>query len=273
MSFLYSKIPQFENVCNICFSRNIKKTQSTYSHEVGPTSYVRNKSMNFTICRNCNYSFCGENFKDYISLGSQSMSNSDKFKRVGDGITPGREFFMTKGAIAIIKREKLKVLVFAPGNSLDHQLIRKIESVMECKITDLKNFQVSDYFIPIEAKEVFDIVIACEVVEHFMSPRKEFSNLFRYLNKNGLLIVSTDTRVSECTTERVYPFLYGHTSYYSGRSLIFLAEMNNMFIDFRTPEGQNFNSKIKRYIYMTKSKETYFKLVERFAVITRPLCE
>lgn len=271
--YLYNRVKQHEDLCNICLSSKINRKRIDYLGEVKPPAYVKNRSMVFKICEDCGYSFCKENFKDYLTLGSKSISSIENCKRVGSRQNKGREFFMANGAIAILKKKKLRILVFAPGNSLDHQTIRELDSVDTCKVTDLSNFQESEHFIPLDTKEQFDIVIACEVVEHFMEPRKEFFNLFRYLDKDGLLMISTDTRVEDAVTERLYPFLYGHTSYYSGKSLIFLAGMNDIFIDFRTPEGETFNSKIKRYIYMTKSKNTHLKIIDRFSIITHPMAE
>lgn len=246
--------------------------------------------MNFLLCLDCGYSYCRENFKDYVKLGSQTISSSKDYVRVGDGVRPGREYYMVKEAVDILgdldfflpreekerlNKRKFRVLIFAPGNSLDHELIRKLDSVEECKITDLKNFQQSVHFVPLDTKESFDIVIACEVVEHFTYPRKEFGNLFRYLKKTGFLIVSTNLRKDEDFSERTYPFLYGHTSYYSGRSLIFLAEMNGFFIDFRTPIGPTFNfkSKIKRFTYFTRSQDSYLSLKNYFSIKPYPECE
>ncbi len=275
--FLYYKLPETENHCKICFSSNLRMERHTYDAEVSYPAYlvnsIKNRSMFFEICGDCAFSFCEENFKDYIALGTESMSSAEDSKRVGGKNTKGREYFMARSAIAILKKEKLRVLVFAPGNSEDHISLRKLDSVVECKITDLKNFQSSEYFIPLDSKEVFDIVVACEVVEHFVHPRKEFSNLFRYLKKDGLLVLSTNTRVEDLQVERMYPFLHGHTSYYSGKSLIFLAGMNDIFVDFRTPEGETFKSKTKRYIYMTKSKNTHLKIIDRFSIITHPMAE
>lgn len=251
---------------------------------------MKRKTMNFLLCLDCGYSYCRQNYKDYVRLGSKTISSSEDYARVGDGLRPGREYYMAKEAIDILGdpdfflpqtvreelgKRKFRVLIFAPGNSLDHELLRRLDSVAECKITDLENFQRSTHFVPLNTRESFDIVIACEVVEHFTYPRKEFGNLFRYLNKTGLLVVSTNLRKDEDFSERTYPFLYGHTSYYSGRSLIFLAEMNGLLIDFRTPIGPTFNfkSKIKRFTYFTKSQDSYLSLKNYFSIKPYPECE
>jgi hypothetical protein len=99
-------------------------------------------------------------------------------------------------------------------------------------------------------------VIACEVVEHFTNPRKEFSNLLKFLNKNGLLITSTNIRSRKADRITSYLFIYRHTSYYSGDSLLLLAHVFRVFIDFRTPIGKNLKSLMKGYIYDKKQINT-----------------
>lgn len=286
----YRSTRQRSTRCNICFSTHLETRRFTFRGEAKPNSYMRHKTMNFLLCLDCGYSYCRENYKDYIKLGADTISSPENYLRVGDGLRPGREFYMAREAIDILRdtdfflpqeakeklnRKKFKVLIFAPGNSLDHELLRKLDSVAECKITDLENFQKSSHFVPLETRESFDVVIACEVVEHFTRPRKEFGNLFRYLNRTGILVVSTNIRKDEDFSERTYPFLYGHTSYYSGKSFIFLAEMNGLLIDFRTPIGPTFNlkSKIKNFTYMTRSQDSYRSLQNHFSIKSYPECE
>jgi SAM-dependent methyltransferase len=180
---------------------------------------------------------------------------------------------MAMNAGGILGKKEIKVLIFSPGASKDHILIRRNSSFAQCSITDLSNFQESEFFIPMDTKEKFDIVVACEVVEHFTKPRQEFSRLFSYLNKNGILIVSTNIRQDSRLGGSAYPFLAGHTSYYSGNSLIHLAAMNHLYIDFRTPTGTWLLSKSKRYIYFAKSKTTYYSIVNYYSRNSKPNSE
>jgi len=239
---------------------------------------VARKSMDFLLCETCGYSFCKENFKDYVALGAKDISNPKRNTRVGDGINPGREFFMAIDMIDFFlkknsSQKKVRILIFAPGNSLDHQLLRKHKAVAECVVTDLRNFQDSEYFVPLETNKKFDIVIACEVAEHFMYPRKEFANLLRYIGNEGILVISTSMRQHKNLSYSLYPFLFGHTSYYSEESLVFLSKMNNVFVNFRVPVGETFNSKTKRYIYMTKSAEVQKGITHFFSEEKVPRCE
>jgi len=236
---------------------------------------LKKDSQLFILCSNCGYSFCPGNYRDDVKTLKRGCDKNNYVARIGDGITPGREYFMAMNAIGILNKNKLRVLIFGPGFNKDHILIRKHDLVSECKIMDLKNFQNSEYFVPIDTKEVFDIVIACEVIEHFADPRKEFSSLISYLDKDGLLIISTCMRLHQGGDHayNLYPFLHGHMSYYSFASLICLARMNNFYIDFRIPIGWRFLSRSKRYVYMTRSKDVYFAVLNYSLAFPNPPSE
>lgn len=266
-------------MCNLCFSKQIKTKTYTYNG-INTTQFkIRNLTLPFLVCEDCGYSYCLENDNDYSKLTRMSATEQTKTEgglpRVGDGITPGREFLMALDAIKILNREKLRVLIFGPGMSKDHELLRKHPLISECIITDLKNFQESEYFIPLQSKKVFDIIIICEVAEHFIQPRKEFSNIFSLLSKNSLLVVSTNMRWVDNFSKNLYPFLSGHTSYYSPKSLIYLADMNNFYIDFRTPKSVSTGDyfKGKNYIYLTNNKIIHFNTLSHFSKIIHPLSE
>lgn len=54
-------------------------------------------------------------------------------------------------------------------------------------------FQFDPYFAnyPENLERTYDYIAACEVVEHFYDPRKEFKKLFDLLNTNGSLVIMT----------------------------------------------------------------------------------
>jgi hypothetical protein len=236
----------------------------------------RSGDLEFLFCNACGYVNCPANNLDYLKMSKLPVNLKPKVKnsfiaRVGDGVTPGREFLMAAGAVDIIGKRNLKVLIFGAGGSLDHVLIRKLKAVSECKITDVKNFQESEYFIRNDSKEFFDIIIVYETIEHFTQPRKDFYNLFSFFNKEALLVISTDLRCTLDISKDIYPFFFGHCSYYSAESLIYLANLNKLYIDFKKPKGSAcFPPKNKRYIYMTNSKETHNKLIAYFSRVKQP---
>lgn len=275
---LFRTLPQSEITCNICFSKNIEKRSYPFrGKNLTPfklgDDILNGGSRIFAVCLDCYYSFCPGNYSDDTKELQYGHSKPGSVARIGDGVTPGREYFMTVDALNITTKKRPKILIFAPGFNMDHILIRKNSSISDCKITDLQNFQESEYFVPIDTKETFDIVIACEVIEHFTKPRKEFARLFSYLKKDGLLIASTSIRFDNDFSTSLYPFLTGHTSYYSGKALVHLARMNNLYIDFRLPVGDSFLGKSKRYIYVANSRKTDLSISEHFSVFLRPPSE
>jgi hypothetical protein len=260
--------------CNVCFSTRIKKVTYTYTGLNNTVFKLRKPTLSFIQCLDCDYCFCQENYRDdckYLHLGN---SHPGCIERIGDGETIlGREYYMARNAFTILGKKDAEILIFGPGFNKDHISIRKHSYVSECKITDLKNFQNSDHFITMDTKETFDVVVACEVVEHFSRPREEFTRLFSYLKKDGLLIFCTNIRRDKDISKCLYPFLSGHMSYYSGASLIHIAKMKGMYIDFRRPAGEEWLGPTKRYIYMTKNKENTFAMAKYFSVVCRPPSE
>ncbi|TXH04404.1 MAG: methyltransferase domain-containing protein [Candidatus Moraniibacteriota bacterium] len=246
--------------CLICFSTSPTKEVSL-QNDAEPISPIKHRVIPFSICDNCGYCSAPVN-KSTIKYNPKKPP---KTTRIGDGMTPGREYFMTIEALRILNRSRVSIGIFGAGKSRDHELIRALPGVTRCSVMDLRNHQNSPHYLPINTKGAFDIVIACEVVEHFMNPRREFSNLFKKVQKNGLLIVSTSLRIEDNFEKYIYPFLYGHTSYYTGRSLMFLAAMNRMFIDFRTPSIGIRQRSAKRYIYLTPSRLIRDRVVASFS--------
>ena len=276
---IYNRLPQSRNTCNICFSKNIEKREYLFGGENKTIFKVRKPTLPFIVCCNCGYSFCIENHNDYFKISklgvTEQVKSNGGASRVGDGTDPGREYLMAIGAIKILGRLKLKILIYAPGMSKDHELLRKHPHVSECKITDLKNFQESTYFIPLQTKEIFDIIIVCEVVEHFTEPRKEFLNFFSKIDNNSLIVISTNLRWVDDFSKNLYPFLTGHTSYYSPKALMTLAEMNKLYIDFRTPVSASTNEHFngKNYIYVSRGKHVYYNILNYFSKKIHPLSE
>lgn len=246
--------------CPICFSFSLPK-EVTLQNDTKPISPIKYRTIRFSICNGCGYSSAPMN----RSTVNYNPKKPSKVTRVGDGVTPGREYFMTIDALRLLGRPQVSVGIFGAGKSKDHELIRRIPGVTSCSIMDLSNHQNSPHYLHINTNESFDIVIACEVVEHFQNPRMEFRNLFKKLKPEGLLIVSTSLKIEDNFEKYIYPFLYGHTSYYTGRSLMFLAKMNMMFVDFRTPAIGARSRSAKRYVYFTPNHQVRDRVIEYFS--------
>ncbi len=246
--------------CLICFSRSPGK-EVTLENDAEPISPIKHRTIRFSICSNCGYCSAPAN----KSTVKYNPKKPPKTARIGDGTTPGREYFMAMEALRILGRSRVSIGIFGAGKSKDHELIRAIPGIVNCSVLDITNHQKSPYYLPIDTNETFDVIIACEVVEHFQNPRREFRNLFKKIRRKGLLIVSTSLKIQDEFEHYIYPFLYGHTSYYTGRSLMFLAKMNKLYIDFRTPSIGIRLKSAKRYIYLTPSHQIRDRVTEYFS--------
>lgn len=252
-SLLLSNLPDVSGRCRVCFSAT-EPRRFTLVKEPGPEYHVKFKTLDFATCPQCGFYFSAQNFNDY-EHNNRGIFKAKKTARVGDGTVPGREYYMTMSAIDVLQRDNLTVAIFGAGLSRDHELIRAHAAVASCVIIDLVNFQESEYFEPVTTKRQFDIVVASEVFEHFMRPRKELARCLSLLRRDGILLASTNLNAKKDITAQAYPFLYGHTSYYSNRSLVVLARMCGAMVRIVKPEYAKI-SPAKRYLYFTKSAAT-----------------
>lgn len=217
-----------------------------------------NDKIVYDFCESCGHVSIPQNFHDYATTEyfSESGVSYSKINRVGDERIPGREYYMGCLAIEAMFEAGMScknILIFGAGQSMDHKHLKKEYSEIDVKITDLKNFQQHENFIDITSASKFDVVIACEVIEHFLTPKEDFVLLLSKLNPKGLLICSTDIRKSHADniSKTTYPFMLGHTSYYTGKSLIGIIKFisDDYIIDFRAPEKLGTN---KRYVLISK---------------------
>ncbi len=168
--------------CLICGSPNLK----VYDIE-RPTRHY-----DVRICGRCRYVSNAENTVDYTKF--QSLDKFALTPRVGTDDHRGREFHMAKMGAEILKRKRLSVMVFGAGRSLDYRHIAKLPSVNKVIMSDVVDLRGEADFINITkgTDQRFDLIIACEVVEHFTDPRTEFPRLFDLLTPDGLLVCSTN---------------------------------------------------------------------------------
>ncbi|MGD9761484.1 MAG: class I SAM-dependent methyltransferase [Candidatus Izemoplasmatales bacterium] len=94
------------------------------------------------------------------------------------------------------------------------------ESSLNVKIFDpfFHNFQEL-------LNDKYDYIIACEVVEHFHNPLKEFTLLYSMLNPNGKLIIMTDPlRETTIFSNWYYKNDETHVFFYSLKTFQFIKE-------------------------------------------------
>ena len=159
-------------------------------------------------------------------------------------------------------------MVFGAGRSLDYQHIAKLPSVNKVIMSDVVDLRGEADFINITegTDQRFDLIIACEVVEHFTDPKTEFPRLFDLLTPEGLLVCSTNIYDGGHPNLHSYLYRRGHVSYYSPRSIGVIAKQSNMQFDFRMPKfgpPQAFGKR-KRYILFSHSLKNLRKAAEYF---------
>jgi hypothetical protein len=217
------------------------------------------------VCRECGHVAIPENLFDYSKITSETQF--ELAKRVGTVDVPGREFGMTTMAVDILHRSGLDVLVYGVGRSMDNIHVQKLPKVSRVAIGDVMKVRNDAEFVDITkpAAERFDIVIASEVIEHFVYPTEEFPRLLSHLADDGLLVCSTNVYDGGRLKGHRYIFLRGHTSYYSPNSLRVIARQNQVLVDFRVPTSAT--GKVgprKRYVLMSRSRAVMDSVCDYF---------
>jgi SAM-dependent methyltransferase len=219
------------------------------------------------ICQRCQYVSNFGNTVDYTKF--ESLSDFSLTARVGTAQQKGREFEMAKMASDILGRKGLSVMVFGAGRSLDYVHIGNLPTVKRVVMSDVVDLRHEAEFVNIitGTSERFDLIIACEVVEHFTDPKTEFPRLFDLLKREGLLVCSTNIYDGGHPSKHGYLYLRGHTSYYSPGAIATIAKQSKIFFDFRMPRyGKPWAvfGKNKRYVLFTRSVDNLQKIAQYF---------
>jgi SAM-dependent methyltransferase len=253
--------------CQACDSPNTRR--SRFTCETNNDQFGR--TLDFIICEDCNFHFAPGNTHSYSSKDAFDADPYSAFGRVGTGDKPGREFSMArmgKQILGLAGKDGGSILLFGAGLSKDHAWLRKEFPLARVSVCDLENFQGIDNFVPIDSDEKFDILVACECIEHFTDLESDFSTLLSKMSKDGIAIFSTNINDGAGVSKRSYPFIVGHTSYYSGRALQKIAKRidGSLEVDFRSPLaclGQLGGT--KRYVIMHSDHAIREAISEYFA--------
>lgn len=205
------------------------------------------------ICRVCGHVGNPDNVHDYRNF--KQLDKLPMRARVGTADRKGREFHMARMATEIMGRSDLDVLVYGAGRSFDNRHIGALPGVRDVAVADVMKLRDDAEFIDINkpASKQFPLVIACEVVEHFLNPAVEFPALFAHVAKGGLLVCSTNVYDGSDMGKHKYIFTPGHTSYYTPEALIHLARSNGYHLDFRAPlVATGYGGPRKRYLFFSK---------------------
>jgi SAM-dependent methyltransferase len=229
------------------------------------TSRRNGRQMTALVCVNCKYVHLPENAHDYTqSVSTKSLGVAP---RVGTKNRTGREFGMAQLGVEVLGRKELSVLIYGVGRSLDNVHIGKLSEVGRVAIGDIMKIRDDAEFVDISkpAAEPFDIVVACEVIEHFADPQNDFANLFAYFADDGVLVCSTNINDGHRLDGQAYIFGRGHVSYYSPEALRAVASKHGVRVDFRVPlSGTGPAGPRKRYVIFTRSDAVMDRVSDYF---------
>ena len=243
--------------CVVCGSPDTRRKLVT-NRGSGRTAKVR-------CCRSCGHVRVLNNRHDYTT--SESVEDLGVGSRCGTHETRGREFGMAKLGAEVLSRPRLDVLVYGAGRSLDNLHIAKLQRVRRVAIGDIMRVRDEADFVDIgqPAKETFDIVIASEVIEHFVQPRKDFKQLFDFVHRAGIVICSTNLYDGGNLDRQTYIFGRGHVSYYTPAALRRIAKANKMHVDFRLPlASKGVAGPRKRYVIFSHSADVMESVSDYF---------
>ena len=223
------------------------------------------RTYEIRICQRCQYVSNAGNTVDYTSF--ESVKRFRLTPRVGTAEHQGREFHMARMGIDILHRQGLDVMVFGAGRSLDYRHIAKLPQVRSVVMSDVVDLGVDADFINITkgTNRRFDLIIACEVVEHFPDPLKEFPRLLELVARNGLLACSTNIYDGKNVAPHTYLYGRGHVSYYSPHAIRLISRRSRMLFDFRVPAIVTGTAgPRKRYVLFSRSSKVMQDVAEYF---------
>lgn len=239
-------------ICIVCETRSGKVVP--VRRGASTRAGIKDRILHVRVCRVCGHAGNPENTFDYRTY--EHLEDLTNAARTGTPERAGREFHMAQMAIDILDRDDLEVLIFGAGRSFDNHHIAALPQVRHVAIADVMQLRDDAEFIDanLPAPRRFPIVVASEVVEHFLDPRSDFAQLLAYVEPGGILVLSTNLYDGGRLANQSYVFVPGHTSYYSAGSLTRLAEANGYLVDFRIPlVATGYAGPRKRYILLSTS--------------------
>jgi len=206
-----------------------------------------------------------DNTHDYTEI--ESAEDMALSTRCGTLDHTGREFAMAQLGIEVLRRTDLALMIYGVGRSLDNIHVAGLPEVRRVVIGDIIRIRADADFVDVSAPatERFDVVVVCEVIEHFLDPRADFEKLIGYVADDGVLICSTNINDGSPLERVRYIFAQGHVSYHSPQALRHIAKANGMKVDFRVPLTAT--GKVgprKRYVIFARSADVMESVSDYF---------
>lgn len=239
--------------CPVCEARAAKVVIVT---DTTPPARGHGKTFRVRICQVCGHVANPENTHDYRQY--DQLDSLTQGGRIGTPEREGREYHMARMALDILGRDRCEVLIYGAGRSFDNHHIAALPQVRHVAIADVMRLRDDAEFIDanLPAPRRFAVVVASEVIEHFLDPRRDFARLLDYLEPDGLLVCGTNIYDGSNLAKQPYLYVNGHTSYYSPGSLARLAAANGHLVDFRVPlVATGYGGPRKRYVLFSRSDE------------------
>jgi hypothetical protein len=229
------------------------------------TSRAVQRELGVRICQRCGYVEVLDNFHDYTT--STSTEDLGFSPRCGTVETPGREFGMARMGIEVLGRQGLSAMIYGVGRSMDNLHIAKLPEIGRMVIGDIMRIRDDGEFVDTsgDASETFDMVLCCEVIEHFVDPRVDFPKLFGWIGDDGILICSTNMYDGGDLERQRYIYTPGHVSYYTSEALRTIASANGIKVDFRLPwVSIGYAGPRKRYVIFSRSERVMDSVSDYF---------
>lgn len=228
----------------------------------------KGKRMEGYQCQSCGLIRHPNNLGGFTKkISNDTLEGKLRNFRNGTEERPGREFYMAKMGLDILNKDQGEISFFGSGLNIDHLWIKQKFPNILTKLVDLENMQNIDNFESINDATVSDVVIACEVIEHFSEPVEHFKSLLRLVKNDGILICSSNIYDGTDISRHQYPFVPGHVTYWTPLALIKLASDMGFFVDFRTPFiGLTRGGPRKKYIIFYKNTQNLFATSLYFAL-------
>jgi hypothetical protein len=253
------KVRRSDEACLVCGRKGVGIATVTSAKDPAKTFRMR-------ICRRCGHVANPENIHDYRKF--RKLEALPLRARIGTPDRRGREFHMAEMGLEILGRDGVSVLVYGAGRSFDNHHIAALPPVKEVAVADVMKLRDDAEFFDCNkpSPRPFDLVVASEVVEHFLHPSDDFPILFSFVEDDGLLVCGTNIFDGGNLAKQPYVFIEGHTSYYTKKALRVIADRHGYLIDFRTPlVATGYGGPRKRYVLFSRSREVMDRVPEYFA--------
>jgi len=239
--------------CPVCAGRQV------LDQHICRVDPYKGKSIKALQCQSCGLIQYPDNHESYINQLNLPLEVKFRNLRNATQDRPGREFYMAEMGLEILGVHQAEVSFFGSGLNTDYLWLQRKYPKVIAKLVDLENMQEVNNFEQISDATPSDVVIAAEVIEHFVEPVEHFKSLLRLVKNNGILICSSNIYDGTDVGVHQYPFVPGHVAYWTPLALIKLASDMGFFVDFRTPAiGLTRGGPRKKYIIFYRNTQNLY---------------